>query len=260
MLQNFKNNNINDGTPQTYDSQQKKEISSFNNNTNYASEHLSKRLDDIELQIHNIKTKDTKNNVNNEVYYMEDKCNCDCDILKCYRSTKDYGEEIVEGEKCEGINVLCYLFGTFCGAIPLGFGFALVVGLSTENSYIPWIILVSCMAAIIMSSCLFCIFKLIIRSTEDYNYGSKMDIEDTCFSCCININNSDHGVDLNMFVYICCFLIIGIPIGIAFQYMTLNNSGNYNVIGWICIVSSIVWLIFLSLIIIMIKLFKTNQE
>ncbi len=266
MSQTFQNNS--NDINKTYNNHQKKEISNFNHNKNYDNEDLSNRMDSIELQIHNINNKKNKKNNkdynkknNEDIYYMEDNncCNSD-DISYYFKSTKNYSEDIITGEKCKGINVLCYMLGTFCGSIPLGFGLSIVIGMSTNNIYIPWIIIVSCIAAIIMSSCLFCIFKLIKKNSETDNYGGTFDVEDTCFSCCINIDNSDYGRDLNMFVYIICFLIIGIPLGIAFQFMTINNIHNYKIAGWIIIVSSVVWLIFLSLIIIMIKLLKDNQK
>lgn len=251
----------------------KKELLYVNNN-NYKHEQLSKRVEDIELKISefsnnnnnsndiNDKNKDIEND-NNEIYYIQKNNCCDLsheDVSNCFKSTSEYSEEIIMGEKCKGINIFFYLFGTLCGAIPLGFGFALVTSISTNNIYIPWIIIISCITATVMSFCLFCIFKLIVKNTEEYNYGAKFDIKDTCFSCCININHSDQGVDLNMFVYIFCFLIIGIPLGIAFKFMIFDGEHNYTAAGWICTVSAIVWLIFLSLIIIVIKLFRSNQE
>ena len=196
----------------------------------------------------NINNNNDTNNNNNTKKKRSKKKNISGDV-------KEYSKDVLNGDKCNGINACCYLFGTLIVAIPLGIGIAITFKINSDNDIIPFFTIIFSLLFLIISTCLCCVFKLIVQKDKDDNFGSTVNNNnDTFLSCCIKLNNDEHTRDLNMFAYVICFLIIGTPIGIAIKMLLDWKIRNYIQVGVLLIVFSIVGLVFLLLIILMLKL------
>ena len=178
-----------------------------------------------------------------------------------YKNGKEYTKDIINGNKCSGINACCYLFGTLMIAIPLGIGISITFKINSNDNIIPFLIIAFSLLFLIISNCLCYVFNLISKNDDDDNYGYKGNNDnDTFLSCCIKLSKDEATEDLNMFVYVICFLIIATPIGIAIGIIINWKIRNYVQVGVLLIVFSVVGLAFLLLTILILKLKGRNKN